>query len=266
MNDEQAIRDLVATWMSATKSGDTETVLDLMTDDAVFLVPGKPPFGKREFAQGAQAQSQASLQFDGRSEIQEIQVLGDWAFNAFATHGNGDAAGAGAGRALGLHAHRVAQGRRPLAVGARCESAGRAGFAMNVRLRPALLALVLCASAGCASLQAPRCAAEAKPMIEETLYFGTQTPDSPVSPEQWQAFLATEVTPRFPQGLSVWPASGQWQSADGSITREASYVLTLLHADDAASDTAVRAIAEAYKQRFRQEAVMRVRETACVSF
>lgn len=79
-NDEDAIRDLVATWMQATKSGDTDTVLDLISEDALFLVPGRAPFGKREFAQAAQAQAGSAMQFDGRSEIEEIQVHGDWAF------------------------------------------------------------------------------------------------------------------------------------------------------------------------------------------
>jgi uncharacterized protein (TIGR02246 family) len=79
-NDEDAIRGLVATWMAATKAGDTETVLGLMADDVVFLVPGQPPFGKAAFANAAKAQSDSSLQFDGSSEVLEVRVLGDWAF------------------------------------------------------------------------------------------------------------------------------------------------------------------------------------------
>ena len=80
--DEQQIRQLVATWMAATKAGDTETVLSLMADDVVFLIAGQPPMiGKSAFAAAVQAQSnQQPPQFDGTSEIQEIQVLGDWAF------------------------------------------------------------------------------------------------------------------------------------------------------------------------------------------
>ena len=50
-SDEQQIRDLIATWMAATRAGDTETVLSLMTEDVVFLVPGAPSFGKRKFAE-----------------------------------------------------------------------------------------------------------------------------------------------------------------------------------------------------------------------
>jgi len=81
-NDEQEIRCLVETWMAATKAGDTETVLSLMADDVVFLVPGQPPIiGKSAFAAAAQAQSkQGPVQFDATSEIQEIKVMGNWAF------------------------------------------------------------------------------------------------------------------------------------------------------------------------------------------
>jgi uncharacterized protein (TIGR02246 family) len=81
-NDEQEIRHLVSTWMTATKAGDIETVLSLMTEDVVFLVAGQPPMiGKSAFAAAAKALSnQEAPQFDGTSEIQEIKVLGDWAF------------------------------------------------------------------------------------------------------------------------------------------------------------------------------------------
>ena len=81
-SDESEIRQLVATWMTATKAGDIETVLSLMADDVVFLIAGQPPMvGKVAFAAASHAQSgQAAPQFDGTSEIQEVQVLGDWAF------------------------------------------------------------------------------------------------------------------------------------------------------------------------------------------
>jgi uncharacterized protein (TIGR02246 family) len=81
-DDEQDIRQLVATWMEASKAGDAETVLSLMADDVVFLVSGQPPMvGKSAFAAAMQALSdQDRPHFDGKSEIQEIQVLGDWAY------------------------------------------------------------------------------------------------------------------------------------------------------------------------------------------
>jgi len=80
--DEQQIRELVATWMSATRAGDVPAVLDLMTDDVVFLVAGQAPFGKQQFAAAMKpAIPGAALpRIDGRSEIQEIHVAGDVAY------------------------------------------------------------------------------------------------------------------------------------------------------------------------------------------
>jgi uncharacterized protein (TIGR02246 family) len=81
-NDEQEIRQLVAMWMSATKSGDVKAILEVMTDDVVFLVAGQPPMiGKSAFAAATQAQvSHGPTQFAGTSDIEEIKVFGDWAF------------------------------------------------------------------------------------------------------------------------------------------------------------------------------------------
>lgn len=82
MNDEQQIRELVATWMSATKAGDLATVLNLMTDDVVFLVAGRPPFGKQEFAQQMTppAPGTPMPKFEGHSDIQEVHVEGNLAY------------------------------------------------------------------------------------------------------------------------------------------------------------------------------------------
>ena len=67
--------------MAATKAGDIETVLSLMSDDVVFLIPGQPVMRKAGFAAAARAQAgKDAAKFDGTSEIQEITVLGDWAF------------------------------------------------------------------------------------------------------------------------------------------------------------------------------------------
>jgi uncharacterized protein (TIGR02246 family) len=80
-SDEEEIRRLVTTWMAATKAGDVETILSLMSEDAVFLIPGRPVRRKTDFA--AQARAQAGKEaptFEGTSEIRGIQVLGDWAF------------------------------------------------------------------------------------------------------------------------------------------------------------------------------------------
>jgi uncharacterized protein (TIGR02246 family) len=77
-NDERAIRDLIETWMSASRTGDLPTVLSLMADDVIFMVPGQKPFGKEAFA--AASQGMKNVRIDGRSEIEELKVLGDWAY------------------------------------------------------------------------------------------------------------------------------------------------------------------------------------------
>ena len=76
--DERAIREMITTWFAASKSGDTQTVLGLMTDDVVFLVPGRPPFGKMEFAEAAHAMKNVRL--DGISTIEELNIQGTWAY------------------------------------------------------------------------------------------------------------------------------------------------------------------------------------------
>jgi len=77
--DEQAIRTRIETWITATKAGDATTVLSLMADDVVFLVPGKSPMrGKSAFAAGQDAIKEFTI--EASSEIQEVKVMGDWAY------------------------------------------------------------------------------------------------------------------------------------------------------------------------------------------
>lgn len=77
-DDEKAIRQVVEDWMAATRRGDSAAVLDLMTDDVIFMVPGREPFGKQEFA--ANSATMRDMHIDGQSEVLELRVLGDWAF------------------------------------------------------------------------------------------------------------------------------------------------------------------------------------------
>jgi len=80
MTDEQQIRQTVTDWMDATKVGDIDRVLSLMTEDAVFLTPGNPPMTKADFARASESQSSSGISIEGTSEIKEVQVTGDWAF------------------------------------------------------------------------------------------------------------------------------------------------------------------------------------------
>ena len=76
--DERAIREVVDLWMQATREGDTPAVLDLMTDDVVFMTPRGEPFGKDEFR--ARAQSLGNVDVEGHADVREVMVAGDWAW------------------------------------------------------------------------------------------------------------------------------------------------------------------------------------------
>lgn len=135
--------------------------------------------------------------------------------------------------------------------------------------RPALVLanLLLAAglSGGCATAQAPRCDGGMHAAVEDTLYFGTQRPGGVVSEAEWSDFLRDTVAPAFPAGFTSWPAQGAWRGEDGTLVREGSHVLRVLHAGDAASADAVRRVAVEYRRRFAQEAVLRVGAPVCIA-
>ena len=76
--DEAAVRAVVEDWMAASKAGDTARILSLMTADALFMVPGRPPFGRAAFEKASAAQK--GMVFDGSSRIEEVAILGDHAY------------------------------------------------------------------------------------------------------------------------------------------------------------------------------------------
>lgn len=101
---------------------------------------------------------------------------------------------------------------------------------------------------------------------EDVLYFGTARPHGVVGAAEWETFAREVITPRFPQGLTVWKAQGQWRDGAGAIVREDSYVLTLIHPGTPETERAIKEIIELYKRRFEQESVMRVESAVRVSF
>jgi hypothetical protein len=129
-----------------------------------------------------------------------------------------------------------------------------------------LCAAPLVAAACMAAPAAPHCRPGEQPAIMESLYFGTATPDGKVSAADWQSFLADVITPRFPEGLTSWAAEGQWQNGAGKVQKESSYVLHVIHPDSPRTEAAIREVVSIYKSRFHQEAVLRVRGPACISF
>lgn len=119
---------------------------------------------------------------------------------------------------------------------------------------------------GCAVAPELACRSGEKLLISESLYFGSNKPGGMVTSAEWAAFMSQLVTPAFPEGLTAWPASGQWRTADGTIVREPSRVLQIMHEPTDEKEQAIIRIMDRYKKDFQQEAVMRIRSTACVSF
>ena len=107
--------------MAASQAGDTATVLSLMTDDVVFQVPGREPFGKEAFA--AMSQGMKGVRMEGSSDIRELRVLGDWAY--LRNHITITVTPPG-GKPTRPREYDPAQGRRQkVAAGARRQSADR---------------------------------------------------------------------------------------------------------------------------------------------
>lgn len=102
----------------------------------------------------------------------------------------------------------------------------------------------------------PQCGSAAA-QVRTTLYFGTlKQSKGTVSELEWQMFLRDEVTTRFPAGLTVWEAQGQWRTSTGTIEHERSKVLLLVHPDTPAAKTSVQAVIERYRKGFDQESVL----------
>src|SRR5438309_1488379 len=89
-----------------------------------------------------------------------------------------------------------------------------------------------------------------------TLYFGLSKPGGAVTESEWHSFLQHEVTPRFPEGLTVWQADGQWREANGKIGHERAKVLLLVHEQSPELRPAIAGIIAAYKRSFAQESVL----------
>jgi hypothetical protein len=137
---------------------------------------------------------------------------------------------------------------------------------MRIATMAAVLAGLLTLT-GCASLP-PACVAPAEWMASAELLFGRNVGGRlAVSDAAFAGFLASEITPRFPDGLTVLDAKGQWHDGDTNrLIHEPSKLVLIIFRDDPARRLAIAAIADAYKRRFIQHSVLTSIRTACVSF
>ena len=154
---------------------------------------------------------------------------------------------------------------RDLAVAVKvCIMAVKKGDLMWRLVRAVTIAAIIL-SAGCGVTQPPRmdsavrvadavqpCAPLGTAYMRTTLYFGLARPTGMVSEAEWQTFLREDVTPRFPDGLTVLEGDGQWRRPDGTIGREHAKVLVILHDDKPSTHEALQALVMRYKQVFAQ--------------
>ena len=114
---------------------------------------------------------------------------------------------------------------------------------------------------------APACAVDLHRATTAELYFGRNIgQEVGVSDEDWRGFLESEVSTRFPTGLSVSDVFGQWRGPKGEFVREPSKAVLLVLAGASDENGKLRAIRDAYKRRFHQDSVLLIERTACVSF
>lgn len=129
----------------------------------------------------------------------------------------------------------------------------------NRKARRASL-LLLCITSGCALTTAtPSAPSPADGFVSERLFFGQSIPGGGlVASDDWATFLRDVITPRFPQGLTVWRAEGQWLEAAGVLAREPVIVVEIVQEPSQDLERRLEEIGLEYKRRFRQEAVLRV--------
>jgi hypothetical protein len=140
-----------------------------------------------------------------------------------------------------------------------------AGRAM-VAQRGLLVALAL-GLAGCATLGAPACPPGGRERLVADLMFGRNIGGAlGVSERAFARFVDGEVTPRFPEGLTIVDTRGQYRSSAGAMIREPGKLITIVLTGEARDLPRLSEVAEAYKRRFRQESVGIVTRRACVAF
>ncbi|HEY8003437.1 MAG TPA: DUF3574 domain-containing protein [Phenylobacterium sp.] len=113
----------------------------------------------------------------------------------------------------------------------------------------------------------PACPAGQEHLRTAQLFFGRNTGDKPaVSDADFRRFVDEELTPRFPDGLTVIDAAGQWRGDENKLIREASKVVLIVLPQGRDTPRRIDAVRAAYKARFHQDSVLLVTQAACVSF
>ena len=131
----------------------------------------------------------------------------------------------------------------------------------------AMVVIFVSVAASPAWADAPPCPAGTDRFSEFRLFFGrSQGGAEVVTEDAWRAFLAGQITPRFPDGLTVLDAAGQWRDASGTIVREGAKLVVILADPGGSGMRLTDEIMEAFKRAFGQESVLRTVSPTCASF
>jgi Protein of unknown function (DUF3574) len=135
---------------------------------------------------------------------------------------------------------------------------------LSVTIALHLLATVIGAAAQTA---APACRGKQQSRDVAELLFGRDIGDRlGVSEAAWARFVAREMTPRFPSGLTIFDAVGQWRDgSNGKIVHEPSKKVEIVLPGNDDDQARLDAVVAAYKSTFRQQAVRVIVRSACVS-
>jgi hypothetical protein len=129
----------------------------------------------------------------------------------------------------------------------------------------ALVGLTGCATRSPERL--PTCPAGQEAHRTAQLFFGRNIGDKPgVSEADFRKFMDEDVTPKFPDGLTVMDGGGQWRGEENKLIREASKVVMIVLPKGRDVSGRIDAVRSAYKSRFHQESVLLITQAACVSF
>lgn len=132
-------------------------------------------------------------------------------------------------------------------------------------LKP-FIVIAFVASAWPAAAGPSACADPLKPMLRAELFFGRMIGHRiGVTERQWQRFVDRELTPRFPDGLTIADGKGQWR-AGKAILREPSKIVIVVTTDDAKARDHIAAATQAYIELFKQKSVGVVTQTVCAAF
>ena len=139
---------------------------------------------------------------------------------------------------------------------------------MTALLPRVLLGVLLLAGLAGPAFAQLACSAPQSQMMEVELLFGRNIGGRlGVSETQWRAFLAREVSPRFPDGLTVFDTKGQWRDdKTKALVREPGKIVRIITAGGEGVKDKIDAVADAYIRQFRQDSVGIVTRPACVYF